>query len=575
MMHGSLMITVTELVSFSNSHNRKVRELVPDDAENCLAALRKPCGLIGILVLPMPPKEHAHAVERDIRTINNMVTCTLLSMSQKFPPTLLFYAKQAAAICHALSPCPSKDNTTSIWERFTDRKFEYHKEFPHLPFGVTVLSEVGIAHRSTDSSKTGYPVNNTAKSELGVNLSYHAMGTMKGCTRIYLNSGAIVPRRNFEPVNAFMTGWLPNDVIKQSQNQYEIIDNIDLPIPSLASESSSEPIIHTSDDYINEFPVPVDITKSPLSLTHYPQTILQPTAISVPSDFYSSDIVPSSTDSSWTSVLSKKTKKIVESVPPPPMIKAKNTLVTPVSIVLPPRHSYQTRYNPNAVVSNISINPNVIDSTNILNLRKEIKSEHSLTQALKLDRLQAKLPAACGKELSKIAKFQAGTIVKRNDLPKNAILFHFLMSIKEKMLKEGETDPQINARLCVDGNRQPETSYGKTYAGTSNNHYLLCWIAAAQAYANVYHLALILAALDIEAAFLQAGGKKHNPDFSDFPPCYAKIPSNIPSSVPGTPHELADELILLDCGWYGKPDAGRLFWLDIIRLLMSLPQCQQ
>jgi hypothetical protein len=479
----SLMPAVIELLSFCLSHGRMVRFLVPD-SEACLTALKISCGTLGMQVLPVPPKEQAHAVERSTQTMNNLVTCTIASMPQKFKPEYTLYARQAAAAAMALVPVVGKDPATCPFTIFTESLYEYHAEYPYLPFGCTALSEVGVAHREQEASKTGFAYNNTPKSELSVNFGPDLYGTQKGCYRFLIESGRVVPRRNFEPVNAIMTGWEPNTIVRQSQKQFQIVESVSDKPDSLVVEEiiiSSDPV-HVQ----NIVPAPLPLDSNTF------KTVLKPTEISVPDSFYSvnsnssglpptrpeveSPVIPaadtlpsqSAKPDAWTQVVSKRDSKL----------SSKN--------IVP--YQTRTRQSSNNVV-NASLSPSqkicFLVQTSILKLKKDIQTEFSLNQALKLPHIASKIPAAVAKEIGKIGKFNAGETIKREDIPKGAVFLYFLMRIKEKMRLDGELDPQVNARLCIDGLRQkrdyPNASR-ETFCGTPNMAYFIILIALVQFY---------------------------------------------------------------------------------------------
>lgn len=567
----SLMPAVIQLTSFCLSHGRHIREIVPDSEAN-LVALKVPCGLIGILVHPVPPKEHGHAMERCIQTIDNLVTCSIASMPHKFKPEYTLYLKQAAAAALALVPTLGKDQTTCGYTIFTERCYEYHAKYPFLPVGGTVLAEVGVAHRSNESFKTGLAYNNSPKSELGINLGPDLYGTQMGCYLILPASGHIMPRRNFEPINAIMTGWEPNNVVRQSQKQFEIVEDIaddisQLQISPEEPEQSTKISIHS-----NDF-----------------QTILKPTAIEVPSDFYSIDpSTVSSIPSSLTlhsnndkidSTLSNDesldliTTDTVKVVPiPSPLttigqtpwtrVTSKRTDKLTASNIVP--FSMRTRQSSSkANVATPSQQTCLIIQNSIIKLKKDIQTEFSLNQAMKRPNIAPKIPAAINKEIGKIDKFSAGHKINKEDIPKTASILYFLARIKEKMLLDGETDPQINARIVVDGLRQKRdypNQIRETFAGTPNMGYLVILIAVIQAAAILSKRLkeFSLTSLDIEAAFLQTDQPLNTPME------VAQLPTNIP-------HHRAGEWIVIDCGWYGKDNGNRLFWIDFANTVLTIP----
>ena len=428
----SLMRTIMQLISFCTKFERKIRIIVPD-AEACLVGLTVHCGHLGIQITPIPAKEHGHASERSIQTIDNLVTCAISAMSQKFKPELTFYAKQAAAAAIALNCCISKNGTTSAYTVFTGLTYEYHAKHPYVPFGSTVLSEVGDAHRLNESNKTGIAFNNSPKCELGVCLGPDLYGTQKGCYLILPASGHMTSRRNFDPVNALMTGWQINFPIKQSVRQYEIIED------ELISDNKDSPLENQEGIQLADKPI------DPLeSIRHLP-TILKPTEIPVSKDFYSASLSspqPTSDNLSdsnvtdadnWTTITSKRSEKVKTK---PPVQRESLKMVT--------------RQDSKGMVSLTTIQP----LPSAINLKNEIKTEFSFNQANKIPRIQPKLKAAVDKELLKIDKFTAGIPVDKKDIPKGATLLDFLFRVKEKRLLTGELLPTVNGRMVIDGLRQ-------------------------------------------------------------------------------------------------------------------------
>ena len=224
---SDLLASVTGFVNEANSRGWKVSLLIADP-ENCNRSLKAVVGsALRILIQFVPVDDHEHSVEIHIQAIDNHVTCIRASTPFHIPAKYILNLKVAAAMISNLSPINALDFSTTPYECWRKAKFIPHPEYPYLQVGNTVLCKAGAGHRSKEALVTGYPINETMKSEEGVILGLDC-DTVPASYHILVASGIVHSRSNIEPVNITPFNWTPKKILQSSIRQHpEIFDTED------------------------------------------------------------------------------------------------------------------------------------------------------------------------------------------------------------------------------------------------------------------------------------------------------------------------------------------------------------
>jgi hypothetical protein len=209
-------------------------EVAHADAEGVLKSMQANFGSIGIVLTLSPPGQHAQRVERYTQTLHQRSRSTLDSLCYVLPPDFLLYLHIAVGAAMNLTPNDVSAPYTP-YELLHGRRKTFHKKCPFLPFGTVCSVGMGLAKRARIAKDRNYPVQDVAKSEVGV-----CMGESSVFPDSYLfyiqSSGLIVPRRVIAVLSpdTIPFGWKAQPSMTRLLKQFPVhLGDMDPPIPSL------------------------------------------------------------------------------------------------------------------------------------------------------------------------------------------------------------------------------------------------------------------------------------------------------------------------------------------------------